>query len=105
MSTTAEIITIEKTLTDGRVVNVAVGDAEHFRGLDAEGDQMVETDIYPAGDPRNWLVILTPCCNASGKGLSDEDYGYVGCRHCYAEVDPKHGGVFTLADVVVPVAA
>jgi hypothetical protein len=27
---------------------------------------------------------LTPCCDASDKGCD----GYVGCRACYAEIDP-----------------
>lgn len=36
---------------------------------------------------------LTPCCEASGKGLMDDDTGegYVGCRSCYHEVDPLFG--------------
>lgn len=36
-----------------------------------------------------WL--LTPCCGASGKGLMDGDYGYVGCRACYQEVGWEYG--------------
>jgi hypothetical protein len=30
---------------------------------------------------------LTPCCGASAKGLD----GYIGCRSCYEEVDPRLG--------------
>jgi hypothetical protein len=30
---------------------------------------------------------LTVCCRATGKGCD----GYVGCRSCYAEVDPSYG--------------
>jgi hypothetical protein len=36
---------------------------------------------------------LTPCCDASGKGM-DYEYG-VGCRSCYQEVDPVFGGCWT----------
>lgn len=32
---------------------------------------------------------LTDCCGASAKGCD----GYVGCRSCYAEVDPGLGGL------------
>ena len=98
---------ISKTLTDGRVVSVPEGTADRFRGIDAEGDLLVETDFAPVGDPKNFLYALTPCCRASSKGLFDEnDFSpYVGCRHCYGEVDPKFGGVFTVADIAAAVAA
>lgn len=33
------------------------------------------------------LSRLTPCCGASAKGIED----YVGCRACYAEVEPIYG--------------
>lgn len=32
---------------------------------------------------------LTECCGASAKGCD----GYIGCRACYHEVDPRLGGV------------
>jgi hypothetical protein len=43
------------------------------------------------------MGILTPCCNASGKGLYDEDAdrGYVGCRRCFNPVDDIHGSCFS----------
>src|SRR3954464_12224669 len=31
---------------------------------------------------------LTECCGASAKGLEN----YIGCRSCYAEIDPSLGG-------------
>lgn len=32
---------------------------------------------------------LTPCCDASAKGM---EWG-IGCRACHREVDPSYGGV------------
>lgn len=32
---------------------------------------------------------LTECCAASAKGLEN----YIGCRKCYAEIDPALGGL------------
>lgn len=32
---------------------------------------------------------LTECCGASAKGME----GYIGCRSCYAEIDPQLGDV------------
>ena len=46
-------------------------------GLIAETD---ETGV-------KWRYYLTDCCLASAKGLAD----YIGCRSCYAEVDPALG--------------
>lgn len=40
---------------------------------------------------------LTPCCAASAKGCAD----YIGCRACYAEVDPGLGGTPDAAMVLV----
>jgi hypothetical protein len=45
---------------------------------------------------------LTPCCGASATGTAD----YVGCRACYAEVDPALGGIpdidFTMTGEFIP---
>ncbi|KJL42284.1 hypothetical protein [Microbacterium trichothecenolyticum] len=57
---------------------------------------VVAGDRTAPGEPE-FLFLLIPCCHASGKGLYDEEseYWYVGCRGCYAEVDPKFGAVLT----------
>lgn len=34
-----------------------------------------------------WAFYATPCCGATAKGCD----GYIGCRACYAEVDPSLG--------------
>ncbi len=55
-------------------------------GLDADGDLLVPLmDEMP-----DYLVPLTSCCNASGKG-SSVSTGVV-CRSCYRVVSPKYGG-------------
>lgn len=45
---------------------------------------IVDYGIYP----------LTPCCQASGKGLED----CIGCRACYREVEVYYGDVWSLGD-------
>lgn len=45
---------------------------------------IVDYGIYP----------LTPCCQASAKGLED----CIGCRGCYREIDPLYGDVWSLED-------
>lgn len=76
------------TLSDGIVV----------LGLDAYGYTVVRyTDRASDGSEFVMEYALTRCCHASAKGLED----CIGCRSCYAEVDPYLGGP---ADpVVVPV--
>ena len=92
-----------RTLTDGRIVRVPTGVGDRFKGVDADGDVLVIVDLDVAD---RWLYALTPCCLASGKGLMDEDsdYGYVGCRSCYQEVDPKFGDVLSNDDIATAVA-
>lgn len=67
-------------------------------GVDRDGDKVAR---YTDGD-FTMLYPLTPCCGASGKGMMDDatGEGFVGCRSCYREVDPKYGSVYTEADVV-----
>ena len=90
---------VELTLADGRRIHVRPVIADRVRGIDAEGDLLI-----PLGEPDNpirhgdgaeYLIPLTPCCQASGKG-AESGTGVV-CRNCYREVDPKHGGPGTLA--------
>lgn len=59
-------------------------------GLDADGDLLVPLmDEMP-----DYLVPLTSCCNASGKG-SESPTGVV-CRACGRFVTAKYGGPSTL---------
>lgn len=80
-----------------------------FRGWDAEGHKVI-VGWRNQSDGSEYLYGLTLCCEASGKGLTDEEdgYGYVGCRACYREVSPSLGGeatVVTLPDGTPAVAA
>ncbi|GAB3162049.1 hypothetical protein GCM10027258_80280 [Amycolatopsis stemonae] len=91
--------TVEITLADGQHVTVHAVIAGRVRGIDADGDLLV-----PLGDTENpirhddgseYLIPLTPCCHASGKG-SESPTGVV-CRGCYRPVDGKYGGPGFLA--------
>jgi hypothetical protein len=88
------------TLSNGQVVSVDRDVADKFRGLSAEGYQVIvgwEDSTQPNGE---YLIGLTPCCQAATTGSSngsDEDGGVV-CRACYNDVDPMLG-----ADIKVSV--
>ncbi len=60
------------------------GLASKVVGLDSDGCLLVPL----MGEDLDYLIPLTPCCNASGKGGG---HGVV-CRSCYRDVDPKFGG-------------
>lgn len=86
-------------LVDGRRVHARRRIADRVRGIDADGDLVV-----PLGEPGSpirhedgteYLMPLTPCCHASGKGA--ESRTGVVCRACYREVDGKYGGPSTVA--------
>jgi hypothetical protein len=95
---------VEITLADGRRIHVRVAVAARVRGVDADGDAVVPlgTPDMPLrhDDGSDYLIALTPCCNADGKG-SVVSTGVV-CRACYREVASKYGGPSQLA---VPVAS
>lgn len=85
---------VELTFGGGRRIQVHRIIAGRVRGLDMDGDLLI-----PLGDARQlirheddseYLVALTPCCHASGKG-ADVATGVV-CRGCHREVDGKYGG-------------
>lgn len=46
-------------------------------------------DVGVIAEGYGMRYYLTPCCGASAKGCD----GYIGCRACYAEIDPSLGGV------------
>lgn len=92
------------TLADGQVVSVDHNVIDGFRGLSAEGYQVIfgwEDSTQPNGE---YLVGLTPCCQATATGASDGDgeYGGILCRSCYNEVDPILGMDI---EVSIPIAS
>jgi hypothetical protein len=94
---------VDVVLEDGRRLRVRAVIADRVRGVDADGDLLVpltepaQRILGDYGD--EYLVPLTPCCHAHGKG-ADSATGVV-CRKCYREVDPKYGGP---GDLTVAVA-
>ena len=89
-------------LADGRRVRTHPEIAPQVRGLDADGDLVVPLGSADApirhDDGSEWLVPLTPCCHATGKGWADGDgTGGVVCRTCFEWVDEKFGGPTTVA--------
>lgn len=71
--------------------------ADRVVGLDVHGNVLV-----PLGDfAPDYLVPLTPCCYADGKGSANSPTG-VCCRACYRAVDAYYGGPGELASAVLP---
>jgi hypothetical protein len=62
-------------------------------GWDRDGDLVVE--FIPGH-----YAPLTPCCNASGKGVTYSETG-VACRACYVDVDGKYGDSYTRDEVTL----
>ncbi|WP_053734153.1 hypothetical protein [Nocardia sp. NRRL S-836] len=81
-------------LEDGRRLRIRSVIADRVRGVDADGDLLIPLaepgQHIPDDHGDEYLVPLTPCCHAHGKG-ADSATGVV-CRNCYREVDPKYGG-------------
>ncbi len=75
---------------DGSARDLTPTDGLTVLGLDADGYVVVR--LTELARQRNQPFVmdyaLTACCQASAKGCD----GYIGCRACYAEVDPKLGG-------------
>ena len=75
-------------LVDGTTVDVDTSLAESFRGL-VNGEYglylVIALDMKHA-DGSEYLISLTDCCNASGKG---GEYGII-CRNCYNDVEEIH---------------
>jgi hypothetical protein len=61
------------------------------RGYDDEGHKVIVGWVNPDGS--EYLIGLTKCCEATGKGCD----GYIGCRACYRECSPSLGGQAQLA--------
>lgn len=87
----ADSVPIAVTLANGKQVTVLTGVLSRFRGLDEFGYQ-----VYAMDEGSEHMYAVTPCCGASGKGVSDG----VACRACYVLVDDYFGG---FAKVAVPV--
>ncbi|MET9263672.1 hypothetical protein [Amycolatopsis sp. NPDC004079] len=91
--------TVGIALADGRQVQAPAAFADRVVGVDADDDLLIPLGepgrpIYRA-DGSEYLVPLTPCCYATGKG----SIGCEGpvCRGCYYEVDDKYGMHGTLS--------
>jgi hypothetical protein len=77
----------------GRLIRTDL--VSRVRGLDADGDVVVFAEMtHP--DDSEYLIALTPCCLASGKGSAGSETG-VCCRGCYVDVDSKFGTWATVA--------
>jgi hypothetical protein len=94
---------VELALEDGAHITVRAAIAHRIVGVDAERDPVARLGEPDSpmhhGDGSEYLVPLTPCCNADGKG-ADVSTGVV-CRACYAVVDIKYGSP---SELVVHVA-
>ena len=96
---------VEVALEDGRRIQVLAADADRIRGVDADGDVVMplgtpgSPHLHPDGS--EYLIPVTPCCHASGKGSGDVETGVV-CRTCYCEVDGKYGGPSSVVVTVAP---
>lgn len=73
-------------MADGNTYPVPASIAEKFRGLDDQRNVVIKG--WDNADGTEYLIPLTRCCLATGKGM---EFG-VGCRGCYNEVDPYFGG-------------
>lgn len=88
---------LEYTLVDGSKFEVPE-DVKDFRGttVDDFGNIVAVVKGFENSDGSEYLVALTPCCFATGKGVSGdaefEDEGYVGCRNCYEPVGYTYAG-------------
>lgn len=89
MSTTAT--TTKICLTDGQEVDVASNVADTFRGLDADGHQVIVGWENPDGS--EYLVGLTLCCQATATGT---EHG-IACRACYSPCEQHLGGEASVA--------
>lgn len=88
----SNIVTI--TFADGNSRDVPATIVEDVRGLDADGDLVIDSGMNAGDEP--YLIPLTPCCHATGKGSGGSPTGVV-CRACYRTVDDKFGGRATVA--------
>ncbi|MFD9701291.1 magnesium chelatase domain-containing protein [Lentzea sp. NPDC059081] len=82
--------TVQLTLADGGLLYVSPVLASRVRGIDADGDVLVCDEDITRADGTEYLVPLTPCCHATGKGVTYSETN-VACRRCYQDVDPKYG--------------
>ena len=73
-------------LADGNAYPVPASIAEKFRGLDDQRNVVIKG--WDNADGTEYLIPLTRCCLATGKGME----GGVGCRNCYEYVDEYFGG-------------
>lgn len=82
--------TVTLTLANGARIKVDRVISHRIRGLDADGDLLLCDQTIRSQDGAEYLVPLTRCCRATGKG-ADSATGVV-CRNCYRVVHSKYGG-------------
>lgn len=90
---------MELLLVNDQTVEVPDGiSADKIAGITKDGGHIVLSETF-GNSTMSWA--LTPCCNASGKGLDDGfGGGMVGCRSCYREVDPIFGADLEARDII-----
>ncbi|WP_156249743.1 hypothetical protein, partial [Lentzea aerocolonigenes] len=90
---TLDPATVELTFTNGFRHLVPSFLAARVRGIDSDGDLLVPLCDRPTpmlrDDHTEYLVPLTPCCRATGKG-AECSTGVV-CRSCFEEIGGKYG--------------
>lgn len=82
--------TVSLLLVNGDRVHVASAIADRVRGIDVDGDLLLCDETLQSPDGTEYLVPLTPCCRATGKGVIDSETG-IACRRCYRDVHYKYG--------------
>lgn len=94
----ADTVTIR--LANGRHKSVSAVIADRVHGIDSDGDLLIPLGEpgHPARHPDGtiYLIPLTPCCQASGKGSTESATGMT-CRGCRKEVDSKYATHSTIA--------
>lgn len=86
--------TVELLLTNGQRIQTPAVIASRVRGVDPDGDLLVPL-LGPDSPPQRdnhveYLIPLTPCCHASGRGA--ESRTDLVCRRCHREVAARYGG-------------
>ncbi|MEU7480486.1 hypothetical protein AB0A63_31225 [Lentzea sp. NPDC042327] len=83
---------VEVQFEDGSHLHLSPEVAGRVRGRDGDGDPLIALSCDPdrptlRPDGAEYLIPLTPCCDATSKGSC----GATVCRVCYEVVDDKYG--------------
>ena len=88
-------------LEDGSYVLVPRHSVSDIVGVTEYGDLVVRPSADESWIPAGRYLGLTGCCGATAKGCD----GYVGCRDCYEEIDPRLGSMLHDSDIYMKVRA